>query len=99
VEWYQEVDSRNDGHAANFVRLFPVPGMAHCQGGPSTDGFDAFASLVTWVERDKAPDRLIAKAGPMSPWPGRTRPLCAFPKVARYNGSGAIEDAANFTCS
>ncbi len=84
--------------AADFVRLFAVPGMNHCSGGPSTDQFDAFTALVNWVEKSTPPDSIIAKAGVATPWPGRTRPLCAWPKQARYNGSGSIEDAANFSC-
>ena len=98
LAWYREVDKLNGGTAANFVRVFPVPGMAHCGGGPATDEFDAFGALVNWVERGVAPDRILAKAGTASPWPGRTRPLCPYPQAARYGGSGSIEDAANFVC-
>jgi len=98
VAWYREVDQRNSGKAADFVRVFPVPGMAHCSGGPATDQFNAFDALVKWVEQGVAPEQLVAKAGPMSPWPGRTRPICAYPKVARYNGQGSIEDAESFRC-
>ncbi len=96
--WYREVDRANDGHAADFVRLFPVPGMAHCAGGPATDQFAAFDALVAWVEQGTPPERMIATAGAMSPWPGRTRPLCPYPKVARYDGKGDLEDAASFRC-
>nr|WP_295662400.1 tannase/feruloyl esterase family alpha/beta hydrolase [Polymorphobacter sp.] len=99
IAWYREVDHRDGGHAAGFVRVFPVPGMGHCQGGPATDGYDAFAAVVDWVEHAKAPESLIATANPRSPWPGRTRPLCAFPKVTRYKGNGSVEDAASFTCT
>ncbi len=60
--------------------------MAHCAGGPATDQFDSFDALVNWVEKGTAPDQLLAKAGPASPWAGRTRPLCPYPKVARYKG-------------
>ncbi len=96
--WYDEVNRLNRGRAADFVRLFPVPGMAHCGGGPATDQFDAFDALVGWVEHGTAPDRILATAGPRSPWPGRTRPLCPYPKVARYLGRGSLEEAANFRC-
>ena len=96
--WYREVDRLNDGKASEFVRLFPVPGMAHCAGGPATDRFNAFDALVAWVEQGTPPDRIVATAGPMSPWPGRTRPLCPYPKVARYGGEGSLEDAASFRC-
>lgn len=98
IAWYRDLNTRTRGRGSATARLFPVPGMAHCGGGPATDSFDAFAPLVRWVEKREAPDRIVAKAGPMSPWPGRTRPLCAYPAVARYKGSGSIEDANNFVC-
>ena len=98
VAWYREVDQRSNGKAATFVRVFPVPGMAHCAGGPATDQFNAFDALVTWVEKGVPPESIVATAGPMSPWPGRTRPLCPYPKVARYRGTGSVEEAASFRC-
>ena len=98
VAWYGEVEQRSRGNAAGFVRVFPVPGMAHCAGGPATDQFNAFDALVAWVEKATPPDRILATAGAMSPWPGRTRPLCPYPQVARYNGGGSLEDAASFRC-
>jgi len=98
LAWYRDVEKLNSGSAAGFVRVFPVPGMAHCSGGPATDEFDAFGALVNWVEKGVAPDRIEAKAGPSTPWPGRTRPLCPYPESAQYKGSGSIEDAANFVC-
>ena len=98
LAWYREVQKLSGGSAADFVRVFPVPGMAHCSGGPATDQFDALGALVNWVEKGVAPDRIVAKAGPTSPWPGRTRRLCPYPQIARYVGSGSIEDAANFVC-
>ncbi|MEO9131745.1 MAG: tannase/feruloyl esterase family alpha/beta hydrolase [Sphingomonas sp.] len=82
LAWYQEVDGRYEGKASGFVRVFPVPGMNHCSGGPSTDQFDALAAIMAWVEQNKRPDMMDAVAGPMSPWPGRKRPLCPFPEVA-----------------
>ena len=98
LAWYREVEKLDGASAADFVRVFPVPGMAHCGGGPATDQFDAFGALVDWVEKGTAPDRIIAKAGPNSPWPGRTRPLCPYPETPHYKGSGSIEDAAYFVC-
>ncbi|MTV36994.1 tannase/feruloyl esterase family alpha/beta hydrolase [Duganella radicis] len=98
LSWYREVDARAKGKAASFVRVFPVPGMCHCMGGPATDNYDAFGALVAWVESGKAPDQIIATAGPASPWPGRERPLCAYPQVARYTGRGDPEKAASFEC-
>jgi hypothetical protein len=99
IDWYATLDARTAGQAARFARLFPVPGMGHCQGGPSTDGYDAFTALVNWVESAQAPDRIEAKAAANSPWPGRTRPLCAYPKIARYSGTGDSEKAQSFTCT
>ena len=83
IAWWNEVNKANAGKAAAFARVFPVPGMGHCQGGPATDNYDPLAALADWVERGKAPEALPAKAGPASPWPGRERPVCRYPLVAR----------------
>lgn len=108
--WYDELTRANDGKAERFARYFPVPGMNHCAGGPSTDQFDMLAPLVEWVERGRAPDFVLASvrgadnpagANPDVPtgWSAvRTRPLCPFPEVAVYKGSGSMEDAASFAC-
>jgi feruloyl esterase len=98
LDWYREVDARNHGEAGRFVRVFPVPGMGHCGGGPATDSFDAFSALRDWVERGVAPDRILASAGKNSPWPGRSRPLCAYPRSAHYAGYGSIDAADSFVC-
>ncbi|HEY7336217.1 MAG TPA: tannase/feruloyl esterase family alpha/beta hydrolase [Bryobacteraceae bacterium] len=98
IRWWNDVNQANGGNAAAFARLFAVPGMNHCAGGPATDRFDAFSKLVDWVEKNAAPEKITATAGPATPWPGRTRPLCVYPAQARYNGSGSIEEAANFSC-
>jgi feruloyl esterase len=98
ISWVNEVNKLNKGKASDFVRFFAVPGMNHCGGGPSTDRYDAFNALVAWVEMKTAPERIIATAGPMTPWPNRTRPLCLYPAYARYKGTDSIEDAANFIC-
>jgi feruloyl esterase len=98
LTWLQEVQQRTGGHASQFVRVFPVPGMQHCAGGPATDQFNTLEALVNWVEHARAPDQLLGRAGPASPWPGRTRPLCAYPANAHYRGSGDIESASSFRC-
>jgi hypothetical protein len=98
ISWWNDVNRANNGAAADFTRLFAVPGMNHCAGGPATDQFEAFAALVNWVEKSAPPERIVATAGQNTPWPGRTRPLCAYPKQARYKGSGSIEEANNFVC-
>jgi feruloyl esterase len=101
IAWYRKlVQASGDLHATQqFARLFVVPGMNHCGGGYATSQFDAFGALVKWVEKGQAPKSLIGTAPAGTPWPGRTRPLCAWPSQARYVGHGSIEDAANFVCS
>ncbi|MCT8003952.1 tannase/feruloyl esterase family alpha/beta hydrolase [Sphingomonas sanguinis] len=100
IAWFNDVNRHSAGQAASFVRVFPVPGMAHCQGGPATDQFDAFTALVRWVEQGTAPDRIEATAGPATPWPGRTRPLCPYPLVARpVAGTSDTEKSLAFNCT
>jgi pimeloyl-ACP methyl ester carboxylesterase len=98
VDWWNEVNKRNRSRASDFIRLFAVPGMNHCGGGPATDQFDAFGALVAWVEKGVAPDRIVATARASTPWLGRTRPLCPYPQQAGYTGSGDINDARSFVC-
>lgn len=101
VAYYERLAANNGGIAATqkFARTFLVPGMAHCAGGPATDNFDSLQTMVDWVEKGKAPDTITARASASNAYfPNRTRPLCAYPKFAKYKGSGSIEDAANFSC-
>jgi poly(3-hydroxybutyrate) depolymerase len=98
IAWWKEVDRRNKGRAADFARVFPVPGMNHCGGGQATDRFDSLTALENWVLKGSAPASILAVAGAETPWPRRARPLCAYPKVARYSGKGDINKAENFAC-
>jgi pimeloyl-ACP methyl ester carboxylesterase len=98
IAYFKQLEQRYGKQASQFTRLYLVPGMAHCSGGPATDQFDAVSALVAWVEQDKAPDTLVAKAGANSPWPNRTRPLCPYPKQATYSGKGNSELAESFVC-
>ena len=98
LAWWDEVNARYSGKAAETARVFPVPGMGHCQGGPATDQFDAFGALVRWVEHGEAPQSLPAKAGPAAPWPGRERPLCPYPLVARPVAGKDGGEGAGFEC-
>jgi feruloyl esterase len=104
IDWYDKVRANNGGDASDFARFYPVPGMAHCGGGPSTDQFDLFSALVEWVERDRPPQTVIAtvradnRERPDGWSTTRSRPLCDWPKVARHRGNGDIESAASFTC-
>jgi feruloyl esterase len=79
------------------VRLYMVPGVGHCGGGEGTDHFDLFPALQTWVEQKQAPGQIVA-ARIEDGKQVRTRPLCAYPEIATYKGSGSTDDAANFTC-
>jgi feruloyl esterase len=101
IDYYQRLTKNNGGPDATgrWARLFLVPGMNHCAGGPATDSFDGLAAVTEWVEKGTAPARIEASALPASSFfPGRTRPLCPYPSAARYNGGGNVEDGANFTC-
>jgi feruloyl esterase len=107
--WFRRLGRDSGGRAASFARLYPVPGMGHCSGGPATDQADFITPLVAWVEQGQSPEALVAQArGPGNPggvnaevpaaWAAdRTRPLCPYPKVARYLG-GDVERAGSFAC-
>ena len=92
--WYDRLQSASGGHVQSWARLFLVPGMTHCSGGPSTDEFDMLTAIEDWVEKEHAPDRIIARG---RSFPNETRPLCPYPTVARYTG-GDPRDAKSFTC-
>lgn len=80
-----------------FYRLFMAPGMAHCSGGTGPNAFDMQAALEAWVERGVAPDQIVATHA-INGIVDRSRPLCAYPKVAYYKGTGDTNDAENFVC-
>jgi feruloyl esterase len=84
--------------AEGFARLFTVPGMAHCGGGEGPNQFDALGALDEWVEHGNAPDQIIASRV-IDGKTMRTRPLCPYPQVAKYKGSGSIDEAQNFVCA
>jgi feruloyl esterase len=84
--------------ASGSIRLFLAPGMGHCGGGDGPNVFEKVGPLERWVEQGTAPEALIAShvaGGKVD----RTRPLCPYPQVARYKGTGSIDDAANFVCT
>jgi feruloyl esterase len=87
------------GATSDFYRLFMIPGMHHCTGGPGTDTFDGLTPLVKWVEEGVAPENIVATHVPSSAFPlSFTRPLCPYPEEAVYSGSGDPTAAANFVC-
>ncbi|MFY9610459.1 MAG: tannase/feruloyl esterase family alpha/beta hydrolase [Blastocatellia bacterium] len=116
INYYESVVAKmGKRDAGSFVRLYMVPGLQHCGGGPGPDNFGSFVTsaqsdpqhdmtmaLERWIEEGKAPDRIIASKrqsqDPKSPVI-RTRPLCPYPQVAHYKGSGSTDDAANFVCT
>ena len=97
VGYYERLGKANGGadSVKNWSRLFLSPGMGHCQGGASLDTFDLLTALVDWVEKGTAPDAVTATG---RAFPGRSRPLCAYPQHAQYKGSGDPQDARNFEC-
>jgi feruloyl esterase len=98
VNYYNSVvEELGKAAVSNSMRLFMVPGMGHCQGGDGTSTFSMIDAMSAWVEQGKAPDRIEAsrvRAGKTD----RTRPLCPYPQVAVYNGSGSTDESANFSC-
>jgi feruloyl esterase len=94
ARWYDRLEQDTGGHTEDWARLFLVPGMKHCSHGLATDQFDPLASVQEWVEKGTPPDRIIATG---TSFPGVTRPLCAWPKVARYV-KGDPKNAQSFEC-
>ena len=99
VNYYERVAAADGGMAAtrHYFRFFPAPGMGHCGGGAAPNRFDTLTPLEAWVERGRAPQRIIATEQ-QGPTVIRTRPLCVYPSQARYKGTGSIDDAARFVC-
>ena len=100
LRWYQSMSTQTQAGTQPSARMYVVPGMAHCSGGPATDNFDMLPQLVNWVERGQAPESVPAKASNPGFFnvPARSRPLCPYPSQARYTGTGDINDAASFSC-
>lgn len=103
IDYYERVENQVGSRQATreFTRLFTAPGVAHCAGGPGPNRFDVLTALEGWVEKQAAPERITAtkfKNDNAAQGVDRTRPLCSYPKVARWNGTGNILDAANFEC-
>jgi feruloyl esterase len=100
IEYYEDVVEVIGGQRKTdqFLRLFLAPGMHHCSGGPGPNTFDTLTALESWVEDGIAPARIIASHS-TGGGVDRTRPLCPYPHVARYVGTGSIDQAQNFLCT
>ena len=97
VNFYNKVLAKMGGKQDDWMRLFMIPGMLHCSGGPGTDQFNKMAILERWREEKQAPDQILA-SHVTNGQVDMTRPLCPFPQVAVYKGVGSTNDAANFSC-
>ena len=96
IKYYESVKAR-DPKLDAFVKMFMLPGVLHCGGGPGPDNADWAAAIDGWVESGQAPERIIAQKGSGAAVT-RTRPLCAYPQHAVYTGTGSTDQAENFVC-
>jgi feruloyl esterase len=98
VNFYKSMPGAvGDATVSSSMRLFMVPGMGHCGGGEGPNTFDMMVPLEQWVEKGQTPTRVVASHATNGTI-DRTRPLCPYPQVAHYTGTGSIDEAANFTC-
>ena len=99
IKYYSSVLDTMGGASktSNNIRLFMEPGMGHCGGGEGPNVFDKVGALEQWVEQGKAPEKIIASHSTDGKV-DRTRPLCPYPQVAKYKGSGSIDEAGSFAC-
>jgi hypothetical protein len=99
VEYYEAArKTMGVKETEDFYRFFPVPGMFHCGGGPGCGNADWLTAVVNWVEKGIAPSMIVG-AHIENNQTTRTRPICAYPSVAQYKGSGSIDAAENFACT
>ena len=97
INYYNQVTATIGKDTPDFARLFLVPGMQHCGGGPGATSFDGVTALEQWVEDGVAPERIVA-SHLLNGVVDRTRPLCPYPQAAVYSGRGSVSDAASFAC-
>jgi hypothetical protein len=100
VDYYKRVQQRMGGpeKTSEFLRLFLAPGVGHCGGGQGPAPSGQMEALLAWVEEGKAPETLLAARRGRAGEATRSRPLCQYPLVAKYKGTGSTDDAANFVC-
>src|SRR5262245_27676690 len=97
IDYYKSVQAKMGGTQSDFIRLFMVPGMGHCQGGPGPDQVNYMSALERWREAGEAPASMTATRV-VGTRVDMTRPLCTYPKLPPYKGTGSTNDAANFVC-
>jgi feruloyl esterase len=95
VLYYESVLEKMGKSQDGWVRLFMIPGMAHCGGGPGPNTFDSIGTLEYWRERGVAPAQMTAA----NTQAAITRPVCPYPQYAKYKGTGNVKDAANWACA
>jgi feruloyl esterase len=99
IDYFKRVQQQMGAEqTASFARLFMAPGVAHCGGGTGPAPSGQFDAVLKWVEEGQAPDTLSAVRRDQAGQVIRSRPLCQYPLVARYSGTGSTDDAANFSC-
>jgi feruloyl esterase len=101
IDYYKRVQEKMGGakKTSEFARLFLAPGVSHCGGGAGPTPYGQLDALLSWTEEGKAPSTLPAARRDQTGAITRSRPLCQYPLVAKYKGTGSTDDAANFICS
>lgn len=101
IDYYKRVQEKTGGakKTSEFARLFLAPGVGHCAGGTGPQPYGQLDALLSWVENGKAPETLTAARRDQTGAITRSRPLCRYPLVAKYKGTGSTDEAANFVCS
>jgi feruloyl esterase len=100
INYYNAVTKTlGGGKQEDWMRLFLMPGMGHCSGGVGPDQADFLGALEAWKEKDAAPNQIVATRNAGRGQTAMTRPLCPFPQLAKYSGTGSTDDAKNFVCS
>ena len=98
IDYYERLEA-GDPAARDYARLYMLPGVLHCAGGPGPDRVDWVEAIRAWVEDGSAPERLLASKLGQDGQPTVTRPLCPYPQVAVHDGAGDPNDAASFACA
>ena len=98
VDYYESVLQKMGSNTPDFFRLFMQPGVFHCGGGVGPGSFEPLLDVMNWVEKSTPPDRITA-AQIVDGKTVRTRPLCPYPQIAKYTGSGSVDVAENFRCT